>query len=69
MKNASLILVITLTVSLFSCQKAVEVSKETTYEVVGKAEIIPGNYGDLVNENAVISTTDLLSKLESDGKF
>ena len=69
MKRASYISVLLLMVSLFSCQKAGEVSKGTTYEVVGKAEVVPGNYGDLIEENAVISTTELLSKLDLEGQF
>lgn len=37
--------------------------------MVGKAELVPGNYGDLIEEHAVISTIELLGKLESEGKF
>lgn len=69
MKISPLISVIALSASLLSCQKSAKISQETTYEVVGKAEKVPGNYGDLIEEKEVISSTELLGKIESEGTF
>jgi hypothetical protein len=69
MKNTPWISALVLGISLISCQKAAEVSKKTTYEVIGKAELIPGNYGDLIEENEVISTAELVGKIEANGEF
>jgi hypothetical protein len=68
MKNSA-ILILSLVFGLYSCQKASEVATKTTYEVVGKAEVVPGNYGDLIEENAVISSSELVAKIESEGTF
>lgn len=69
MKNSSLLIVLSLFLGISSCQKSSEVSKTTTYEVVGKAEVVPGNYGDIIEENAVISSTELVAKIESEGTY
>lgn len=52
-----------------SCQKNSLSTKKTTYELVGEAKVVEGNYGNLVIEKGVITTADLLSKVESTGTF
>lgn len=52
-----------------SCQKSAEVSQTTTYEVVGEAKVVPGNYGDILEEKEVISTSEMVSKVEANGSF
>lgn len=70
MKNSHLILVFAILLGFTSCQKSSEVAQKTTYEVVGEAEVVPGNYGDLIKEEAVVTTTaEMVSKVESDGTF
>jgi hypothetical protein len=69
MKNTRFILVFAVVVGVSSCQKNAEVSETTTYEVVGEAEVVPGNYGDLIEDKAVLSTSEMVSKVESEGTF
>lgn len=53
----------------FSCQQKVEESQKTTYEVVGEAETVPGNYGDIFDAEEISSTSEMVSKVESQGTF
>lgn len=69
MKNSASLIILSLVFGIYSCQKPSEISKKTTYEVVGKAEVVPGNYGDLIEENVVITSAELVSKIESEGTF
>lgn len=69
MKNSHLILVFAGLVGFTSCQKSQEVAQKTTYEVVGEAKVVPGNYGDLIKEEAVVTTAEMVSKVELEGTF
>jgi hypothetical protein len=69
MKNTHLVFVFAVLSGFTSCQKSTEVSQKTTYEVVGEAEVVPGNYGDLIEEQAVVSILEMVSKVESEGTF
>jgi len=69
MKNTHLILILAVLLGFASCQKAAEVAQKTTYEVVGEAEVVPGNYGDLINEESVLTTAEMVSKVEAEGTF
>jgi hypothetical protein len=69
MKNLSLFSLVALLAFAVSCQKNSLSAKKTTYELVGEAKEVPGNYGNLVKEKGVISTAELLTKVESAGKF
>lgn len=69
MKNTHLILILAVLLGFASCQKAAEVAHKTTYEVVGEAKVVPGNYGDLINEEAVLTTAEMVSKVEAEGTF
>lgn len=50
---------------VFSCKEA----PKTTYEVIGEAEVVPGNYGDLIEEKDVFSPAEMISKVEAEGNF
>jgi hypothetical protein len=69
MKNSVSFIITSLVLGICSCQNSSEVSKTTTYEVVGKAEVVPGNYGDIIEENAAISSAELVAKIESEGTY
>jgi hypothetical protein len=65
----SKILLLALVGSLVACQKTGIVSQKTTYELVGEAKVVPGNYGDVVKEKDVVTTAMLLQSVESSGTF
>lgn len=69
MKNTHLILILAVLLGFASCQKAAEVAQKTTYEVVGEAKVVTGNYGDLINEESVLTTAEMVSKVEAEGTF
>lgn len=69
MKNSLSLLLFVLMAFTTSCQKNSLSTKKTTYELVGEAKVVEGNYGNLVKEKGVITTADLLSKVESTGTF
>jgi hypothetical protein len=69
MKNQLLLSFFVLLAFTVSCQKNSLNAMKTTYELVGEAKEVPGNYGNLVKEKGVISTAELLTKVESTGKF
>lgn len=69
MKKSSLYIGALVGILAFSCQQKVEESQKTTYEVVGEAETVPGNYGDIIKEEQVASTSEMISKVESEGTF
>ena len=55
------ILMIALVAGLVACQKTGIVSQKTTYELVGEAKVVPGNYGDVANMLKGVSVNDLRS--------
>jgi hypothetical protein len=69
MKIKANILMIALVAGLAACQKTGIVSQKTTYELVGEAKSVPGNYGDVVKEAGVVTPAILLQKVESSGTF
>ncbi|GMQ27625.1 DUF4920 domain-containing protein [Algoriphagus confluentis] len=70
MKKSFLLSLVVLSWTTFSCQKASETSAEsTTYEVVGEAEVVPGNYGDLLDSKEIRTTTEMVSLVQSNGTF
>jgi len=69
MKMKANILMIALVAGLAACQKTGIVSQKTTYELVGEAKSVPGNYGDVVKEAGVVTPAILLQKVESSGTF
>jgi hypothetical protein len=69
MKLNTKILLIALVTSLAACQKTGVVSQKTTYELVGEAKSVPGNYGDVVKEAGVVTPAILLQKVETSGTF
>jgi hypothetical protein len=69
MKTNATIFILTLVVGLAACQKKGVVAQKTTYELVGEAKTVPGNYGDVVKEADVVTTATLVQKVESAGTF
>jgi len=69
MKNLLLLALVAVLAFSVSCQKNALSSKKTTYELVGEAKEVPGNYGNLVKEKEAISTAALLAKVETNGTF
>ncbi len=69
MKTKSIFLLLALAVNLTSCQKSGLLAQKTTYELVGEAKVVPGNYGNVVKEADVVTTATLLQTVESAGTF
>lgn len=69
MKKSFLIIAFLAGVFTFSCQQKTEEAATTTYEVVGEAEVVPGNYGDLIHPEEVATTTKMVAEVESQGTF
>lgn len=69
MKSTATILILALVFGLVACQKTGIVAQKTTYELVGEAKVVPGNYGNLVKEKDVVSTAILVQKVEASGTF
>lgn len=69
MKKSFLLTVLSISLATFSCQQKSEETQTTTYEVVGEAAVVPGNYGDIIQSEEVISTADMISEVESKGTF
>jgi len=73
--NKSILLSVALIMSLsFSCQKPAESTKEegkTTVksEPVGEVEVVPGSYGANLEENSVLGTAEMISRVEISGTF
>lgn len=65
----SKILMIALVAGLAACQKTGIVSQKTTYELVGDAKVVPGNYGDVVKGADAVTPATLLQTVESAGTF
>ncbi len=47
MKANATILILAVVLGLAACQKTGVVAQKTTYELVGEAKVVPGNYGDV----------------------
>ena len=69
MKTKSILLLLALVVSLTSCQKSGLLTQKTTYELVGEAKVVPGNYGNVVKGADVVTTATLLQTVETAGTF
>ena len=69
MKANATILILAVVLGLSACQKTGVVAQKTTYELVGEAKVVPGNYGDVVKESDVVSTAILVQKVEASGTF
>ncbi len=69
MKKSFLIIPLLAGSITFSCQQRNEEESTTTYEVVGDAELVPGNYGDIVRMDDVATTADMISAVEAQGEF
>ncbi len=69
MKKAILISGALIGILAFNCQPKTEETEKTSYEVVGEAEIVPGNYGDIFEVEKVSSPAEMLSLVESQGTF
>jgi hypothetical protein len=69
MKTKFIIPLLMLVFGLGSCQKTGVVSQKTTYELVGEAKVVPGNYGDVVKESDVVTPATMLQKVETAGTF
>lgn len=55
--------------ALLGCQKAKETRRVTTYELVGEATVVEGNYGDVIEEKKVLSLVSLVDAVEATGSF
>lgn len=55
--------------ALLGCQKAKETTRVTTYELVGEAMVVEGNYGDVIEEKKVLSLVSLVDAVEASGSF
>jgi hypothetical protein len=69
MKTNATIFILALVVGLAACQKTGVVAQKTTYELVGEAKVVPGNYGDVVKDADVVTTAILVQKVETAGTF
>ncbi|MBM3425831.1 MAG: DUF4920 domain-containing protein [Bacteroidetes bacterium] len=69
MKANATILILAVAFGLAACQKTGVVAQKTTYELVGEAKVVPGNYGDLVKESEVVTPATMLQKVETAGTF
>jgi hypothetical protein len=69
MKKSILILTLAATSVTFSCQQKKEEAATTTYEEVGEAAVVPGNYGNIVKADEVVTTAEMISSVETNGEF
>lgn len=69
MKKPLLIIAILAGMLTLSCQPKTEEIETTTYEVVGEAEVVPGNYGNIVKAEEIVTTAEMISAVESKGEF
>ncbi|RIW15854.1 DUF4920 domain-containing protein [Algoriphagus lacus] len=54
---------------IFSCQEKKQESEKTTYEVVGEVEVVPGNYGNIFQEEKVVTPAEMVASVEAKGTF
>lgn len=69
MKTYAIIFMLTLVIGFVACQKTGVVPQKTTYELVGEAKEVPGNYGDVVKESDVVTPAILVQNVEATGTF
>ena len=69
MKKSFLVIALLAGVLTFSCQQKAEETVTTTYEVIGEAAVVPGNYGNIVKSEEVASTAEMVSAVETQGTF
>lgn len=69
MKRSSLVIALLLGLLILSCQSKTADNQNTTYEEIGEAEVVPGNYGNIVEADKISSTVEMLSAVETAGSF
>lgn len=69
MKKSLLILGTLCLMTTISCKNGETESAQTTYEVVGEADVIPGNYGDIIEVEQVSDLTAMMTTVEAEGTF
>ena len=69
MKKPLLTTVFLISLIPFSCQQKAAEAPTTTYEVVGKAEVVPGHYGDIIAEEEVIPAAELVTLVQEKGTY
>jgi hypothetical protein len=69
MKKTLIPIALILTMGIFSCKNQEADVPKTTYEVVGEAEVVPGNYGDIIEVAQVSNLAEMVSQVEADGTF
>jgi len=69
MKKSLLIVALVAGSVAFSCQPKTEQVATTTYEEVGEAAVVPGNYGNIVKVDEVATTAEMISSVEETGEF
>jgi hypothetical protein len=69
MKRSSLVIALLSGILILSCQSKTADIQNTTYEEVGEAEVVPGNYGNIVEGDKISSTVEMLSAVETSGSF
>lgn len=69
MKKTFLPFALLMAFAISSCQNESSKAPETTYEVVGEAEVVPGHYGDIIEEKEVVLLSEMVSVVESEGTF
>jgi hypothetical protein len=69
MKKIYSVTILALVAISFSCKPSTPVAPQTTYEVVGEAEVVPGNYGDVVTDDQVLTPAEMVAQVENKGSF
>jgi hypothetical protein len=69
MKKTLIPFALLITMGIFSCNKESAQTPKKTYEVVGEAEVVPGHYGDIIEDNGAAGLTDMVSRVEEAGTF
>ena len=55
--------------TLLGCKKVEETRLVITYEQIGEATVVEGNYGDLVEEKNILPLVSLVDAVEASGSF
>ena len=69
MKKTLIPFALLITMGIFSCNKESAQTAKTTYEVVGEAKVVPGHYGDIIEDNEAAGLTEMVSRVEEAGTF
>ncbi|OYX22808.1 MAG: DUF4920 domain-containing protein [Algoriphagus sp. 32-45-6] len=69
MKKTLIPFAVLITMGIFSCNKESSQTPKTTYEVVGEAEVVPGNYGDIIEDKEAAGLAEMVSRVEEAGTF